>query len=310
MVSTSQDRRSGCRCTITPRNGAARAPTSTRRVNRADAPPRDRPSPETRNGYPHSSAKTVPENWVVKWVHRPSRVPGCCQAERRSWPACREGHRVVPAQGAGWGSRGRRARPGFLRRRSGRAAARNAEVQPDRCSSATNGTALSSWPTCPRMPVTWVITGTRRGGSQAVTSRSMLMNVTASPAPTSTRPTRASGTFGLTASSVWPSGHEGGAGGDQEARAEPVEQQPRRHLQAGIDDQLHHGEARQHAGRGLEPVGRLQAGHAERRALQHRDDVGRDADRPDEPRAAGGGHQAPSSRTPVGERHPQPGTDR
>ena len=53
--------------------------------------------------------------------------------------------------------------------------------------------------------MTWVITGTRRGGSQAVTSRSMLMKVTASPAPTSTRPTRASGTFGLTASSVCPS---------------------------------------------------------------------------------------------------------
>ena len=27
---------------------------------------------------------TVPENCVVKWVQRPSRVPGCCHAETRS----------------------------------------------------------------------------------------------------------------------------------------------------------------------------------------------------------------------------------
>ena len=51
---------------------------------------RDSPWPRTRNGKPHSIAKTVIENCDVKWVHIPSRVPGLpqtvctCRASARS----------------------------------------------------------------------------------------------------------------------------------------------------------------------------------------------------------------------------------
>ena len=54
------------------------------------ATPADSPWPRTRNGKPHSIAKTVIENCEVKWVHIPSRVPGLphtvctCRARARS----------------------------------------------------------------------------------------------------------------------------------------------------------------------------------------------------------------------------------
>ena len=54
------------------------------------------------------------------------------------------------------------------------------------------------------MPVSWVSTGTRRTGNQAATSRSTEMNVSASPAPTSTRATMASGSTVVNASRSCP----------------------------------------------------------------------------------------------------------
>jgi hypothetical protein len=84
------------------------------------------------------------------------------------------------------------------------AAATNAVLHPRPCSSAANGSADSTWPDCPIRPVSWVINGTRRGGNQAVTTDSTLMNVSASPAPTSTRAVTASGSVVARASPSCP----------------------------------------------------------------------------------------------------------
>jgi hypothetical protein len=52
--------------------------------------------------------------------------------------------------------------------------------------------------------VSCVINGTRRAGNQAPITDRTLMNVSASPAPTSTRAAIASGNAVATASSSWP----------------------------------------------------------------------------------------------------------
>src|SRR5664280_696743 len=65
-VSTSHDRRSGCRWTSTPTIGPVAIPTSTNRVNIALAVAGLSPSPATMNGNPQVRANTVPGNWVVK----------------------------------------------------------------------------------------------------------------------------------------------------------------------------------------------------------------------------------------------------
>ena len=54
------------------------------------------------------------------------------------------------------------------------------------------------------MPVTCVITGTWRGANHAGTRRMTLMNVIASPAPTSTRATTAQPASSASASRSWP----------------------------------------------------------------------------------------------------------
>ena len=53
--------------------------------------------------------------------------------------------------------------------------------------------AATRAPAWPRVPVTWVTKGIRRGGNQLLTSRSTQMNVIASPMPTNTRASSASG---------------------------------------------------------------------------------------------------------------------
>lgn len=52
-------------------------------TSRAFAVPSDRPWPRARNGKPRSRANTVTPNWLVKGVHRPSRVPGVPHVARR-----------------------------------------------------------------------------------------------------------------------------------------------------------------------------------------------------------------------------------
>ena len=117
------------------------------------------------------------------------------------------------------------------------------------------------------MPVNCIRTGTRRGGNQAGTSRSAARKVNASPLPTSTRPSTAGPTSSVTARTICPLDHQQRADGDHEPRTEPVQQHSSGNLHAGVDDDLQHDEAGQHRRFHLEPVRRLQSGHAERCAL-------------------------------------------
>jgi hypothetical protein len=71
-------------------------------------------------------------------------------------------------------------------------------------SSARNGTAESTWPSCPQNPVSWMTSGTRRGGNQCGTSRSTEMNVSASPSPRTARAAIAAGRDSVNASVSWP----------------------------------------------------------------------------------------------------------
>ena len=73
-----------------------------------------------------------------------------------------------------------------------------------RTSSARNGSADSTWPSCPQMPVSCVTSGTRCGANQCGTSRSTEMNVTASPRPTTARAAMAAGRDSVNASTSWP----------------------------------------------------------------------------------------------------------
>ena len=67
-----------------------------------------------------------------------------------------------------------------------------------------SGTAEATAPSWPSSPVSWTISGLRRGENQTMTSRITLMKVIASPQPTSTRPPTASARFAETAKRSWP----------------------------------------------------------------------------------------------------------
>jgi hypothetical protein len=84
--------------------------------------------------------------------------------------------------------------------------------------------------------------------------------------------------------------HDRGPAGEQATNTEAVEQHTHRDLQAGIDEQLQDDEARQHARRGVEAVGGLQARDAEGGPVEDRHAVGDGAACPDQPRARGGPH--------------------
>ena len=76
------------------------------------------------------------------------------------------------------------------------------------------------------------------------------------------------------------------APGDQQPlRAEPVEQHPDGDLHRGVHQQLEHGERGQLRGGDVEPLGRGQAGDAERGAVEDRQEVHRDGGAPDHDRA-------------------------
>lgn len=69
---------------------------------------------------------------------------------------------------------------------------------------ARNGSAESTWPNCPQMPVSWLTSGIRRSGNQYGTSRSTEMKVKASPSPSTARAAIAAGRVSDTASANCP----------------------------------------------------------------------------------------------------------
>ena len=73
------------------------------------------------------------------------------------------------------------------------AAERYARVQPTCPSAQVIGTAAATAPSWPSTPVSWVMSGIRATANQVATSRSTQMKVIASPIPTKTRATRATG---------------------------------------------------------------------------------------------------------------------
>ena len=229
-------------------------PASTNRVSRALAVLRSSASPETRNGNPHSSANTVPENCVVKWVHSPSRVPGCRQALARSAPTCasvgaawRRGAPAGESRTTSSDEDRRRAR--WPRRRD-----RNAVVQPRRVQQGDQRDGAEDLAGLPDQAGELGHHGhaPRRepGGHQAqhADERHRVAGADQHAPGHGQRHGVGQGEHDLAGR------HQHGAADDQAARAEAVEEQPDRHLQGGVDQQLEHGEARQHAGRGVEPV--------------------------------------------------------
>ncbi len=80
----------------------------------------------------------------------------------------------------------------------------NAGVHPTWMSIAWNGKRLISWPSCPTVPVIWVSIGMRDPENHMGSSRSTETKTMASPAPTSTRPTKPWGTLFAKAKNAWP----------------------------------------------------------------------------------------------------------
>ena len=136
-------------------------------------------------------------------AQNPSRVPGSAHASRTL--------RVAVASAARSGTRG--GRPcGESRRRASASTAvtmltapveRNDGVHPHAARTAANPTAETTNPSWLIGPVVVVIFALRCGGNQAGTSRITLMNVSASPMPSTTRAAYASGSDAANANIAW-----------------------------------------------------------------------------------------------------------
>ena len=154
----------------------------------------------SRYGTPHSSVNTIIENWVPMCPKKPSRVPGRRHTARSCRPIsradtdgagdqCRRGvahhGQRQPRAHARWPRRPPRTpSPSRPRAAGPRTAPRTAPARTGRaCRSAAR------------------TTGTRRAGNQRGTRLNTALNTIASPAPTSTRASTASGSSVVTASS-------------------------------------------------------------------------------------------------------------
>ena len=247
--------------------------------------PGGHPCPATRYGTPQSRPNTVPQNWVPVCVPEPE--PGARLEPRRAQ------HRAAPPAAALPGRRrGTRrpvahhhehrepdehAQPGRTEERGGPARAVQQRRERHR---------RQHLPELPHEARELVITGTRRGGNQAVTTERTLMNVSASPVPISTPGGDRERQRGRQREHELTRGHRQRTRRRPAPAPEPVEQQADGHLQRRIDQQLQHYETGQGRGAGLEALGGVQPRHAERRPVHHPDDVGRERGRPDEPHPA------------------------
>ncbi len=115
----------------------------------------------------------------------------------------------------------------------------------------------------PTSPAICATSGPRRAGNQRVPSRSTLMNVIASPQPSSAREASAVPYEGESAKPSCPAVNSTDAERQHLLGAEPVDQQADGYLHARVDEELEDGEGRQGRGVDVEAVGGVEAGDAE-----------------------------------------------
>ena len=145
-----------------------------------------------------SNTKTTPGNCVTKCVHMPRRVPGSAHADSR---LSRTGGRVtVEERGASRSTIHTRT----LTTAPMPAAAAKLDVHPYARTAPMSGTAATTAPSCPMMAVICSINGLRREENHIAMRRSTLMNVSASPLPSSMRASRAVGRSSAKAKMNWP----------------------------------------------------------------------------------------------------------
>ena len=233
-------------------------------------------------------AKTVPLNWTVKWLHSPSRVPGCRQAcdseipvARSPWDWCRcgvpgrqvleqdqhqhdgeAGHRGERQEGrgppGGVQDHGERHHAEELAELAGHAG----QLRQQR--DAGRGEPERDQPD--HGDKRHGVTGAHQHASQD----------------------SAGNVVGKRQLKLAES-HQDTAAGQHGAGAEAVHEHAYRNLQRRVDQQLQHGEEGDLRGAGVEAFRCLQADHAEGGALADRHEIGEDPDDPDQP-GAGRGH--------------------
>ena len=191
-TSTRRERRSGRQVVRAPAIGPKAIVLTTNRVTSAPAAPGDRPWADTSHGTPHSSVKTFIENCTVRWEKNPTRVPGLRQTARNRRPISRA-DTAGPRSDAPCGASRTTTSASTATSALAAAAEPKAAVHPATCRSARNGTAERICPAWHRIVVSWVTIGTRRAGNHRGSSASTATKTIASPTPTSTRPSRASG---------------------------------------------------------------------------------------------------------------------
>ena len=133
----------------------------------------------------------------------PSLVPGRIQTSRNCPPIAR-----TDTVGCGiqvwFGAFRTTARASTTISALPEAAVPKATVQPAACSSSAKGMAERIWPSCPKIVVSWVTSGTRRASNHRGISANTATNTMASPVPTRTLAPMATGISVANASTTCP----------------------------------------------------------------------------------------------------------
>ena len=240
------------------------------------------PWPRTRNGKPHSIAKTVAENCGREV--RPHPQPGAGVApDGLHRPG--QGPQLHPRRaGAAYGESLTSADRDH-QHHADRGGQREGTGPAELCSAQDSGAAATIAPSWPTWPVIWVTSGACRTRNQTETSRITLTNTIASPAPSSARASTAAGNDSDEGEGQLAAGHQhqadsSSARDPKRSSSTPTGTASRRR------QELEDGEERQLGGVDLEALGGQQAGDAERAAVEDRQQVDRQRDRPDDPRPA------------------------
>ena len=163
----------------------------------------DSPCPTVRNGYPHITPNIMDGNKLMNPAQNPRRVPGSAHASRTPRLAVANAARRGTRGGRGSGESRSRARASTAVATLTAAADRNDGVHPQAASTAANPTAETTKPNWLSGPVAVVTFALRCGGNQAGTSRITLMNVSASPTPSTARAAYANGSAAAIANIAW-----------------------------------------------------------------------------------------------------------